>query len=46
MKVEEVISFLREAEEHTYSLQDKYYLSKVRDTLWRMKDCDFFTHKE
>ena len=39
MEVKEVISFLENAKEHTYSYQDKYYLSKAIDTLCHMKEC-------
>lgn len=42
MKVDEVIDFLREAKNHTYSSEDKYYLSRAIDTLWNMKDCGKF----
>lgn len=41
-KVDEVIDFLREAQNHTYSSEDKYYLSLAIDTLYHMKDCGKF----
>lgn len=41
-KVNEVIDFLREAQNHTYSSEDKYYLSHAIDTLWHMKECGKF----
>ena len=44
MEVEEVISFLKEAKEHTYSSQDKYHLLMAIDTLWHMKECCCFNH--
>lgn len=42
VKFKEVIDFLLEAENHTYSSEDKFYLSKVIDTLYRMKECEKF----
>ena len=44
MEVKEVINFLEKAKEHTYSSQDKYYLSMAIDTLWHMKECGCFNH--
>lgn len=44
MEVKEVISFLENATERTYSSQDKYYLSKAIDTLCHMKDCGCFNY--
>lgn len=38
MKVNEVIDFLREAKNHTYSCVDKCYLSQAIETLYRMKE--------
>ena len=42
MEVKEVINFLSEAKNHTYSSEDKYYLSKAIDTLYNMKECGCF----
>ena len=44
MEVEEVINFLKDAKEHTYSSQDKCYLSMAIETLWHMKECGCFNH--
>lgn len=44
MEVEEVISFLEKAKEHTYSSSDKYYLSMASHTLYHMKECGCFNH--
>lgn len=41
-KVDEVIDFLREVQNHTYSSEDKYYLSHAIDTFWYMKECGKF----
>lgn len=41
-KVDEVINFLKEAYNHTYSSEDKYYLLNAIYTLWRMKECGKF----
>ena len=45
MKIKEVIAFLSEAKNHTYSSEDKYYLSKTIDTLYRMEDLTFYQNK-
>ena len=42
MEVKEVIDFLIESKNHTYSSEDKYYLSKAIDTLYHMKECGCF----
>lgn len=42
MKFNEVIDFLREAKNHTYSSEDKYYLSHAIETLYYMKACGKF----
>jgi len=44
MKVKEVIDFLNEAKNHTYSSEDKYYLSKAIHTLYHMKECNCFNY--
>lgn len=44
MEVKEVINFLSEAKNKTYSSEDKYYLSKAIDTLYHMKECGCFNH--
>ena len=44
MEVKEVINFLSEAKNHTYSSEDKYYLSKAIDRLYRMKECSCFKY--
>ena len=41
-KVSDVIEFLRNAENKTFSSEDKYFLSKARDVLYNMKDCNCF----
>lgn len=41
-KVDEVIDFLKEAYNHTYSSEDKYYFLHVIDILWDMKKCGKF----
>lgn len=45
MRMKEVIDFLNEVKNHTYSSEDKYYLSKTIDTLYRMKDLTFYQNK-
>ena len=42
MKVDNVIDFLQNAKEHTYSLKDKYKLNEAIDVLYNMKDCNCF----
>lgn len=44
MEVKEVISFLENAKDCTYSAQDQYYLSMAIDTLCHMKECGCFNH--
>ena len=44
MEVKEVINFLNEAKKHTYSSEDKYYLSKAIDTIYWMEECGCFNH--
>ena len=44
MEVKEVIDFLSKAKNHTYSSEDKCYLSKAIDTLSHMKECGCFNH--
>lgn len=44
MEVQEVIEFLRNAKDKTYSSQDKYYLENAIDTLYHMKDSGCFNH--
>jgi hypothetical protein len=44
MEIKEVIDFLSEAKKHTYSIKDKYWLSKAIDTLYHMKECSCFNH--
>ena len=44
LKVKEVIDFLSEAKNHTYSSEDKYNLSKAIDTLYHMKECNCFNY--
>ena len=45
MGIKEVINFLSETKNHTYSSEDKYYLSKAIDTLYHMKDLTFYQNK-
>lgn len=42
MKFKEIINFLLEAENHTYNSEDKFYISKVIDILYCMKECGKF----
>ena len=44
MEVNDVIDFLKKAQNKTYSSQDKYFLSMAIDTLWYMKNCGCFNH--
>lgn len=37
VKTDEVIDFLREAKNHTYSSEDTYYLSRAIEVLLHMK---------
>ena len=41
-KADEVIDFLKDAYNHTYSSEDKYYLLHAIDTLLHMKECGKF----
>ena len=44
MEVKEAISFLKKAQNKTYSSQDKYFLGNAIDTLYHMKECGCFNH--
>lgn len=44
MEVQEVIEFLKNAKDKTYSSQDKYNLENAIETLYHMKDCGCFNH--
>jgi len=44
MEFDDVIDFLKKAQDKTYSSQDKYHLSMAIDTLWHMKECGCFNH--
>ena len=40
--VNQVIDFLREAQNHTYNSTEKYHIDKCIDALYHMKDSNCF----
>jgi len=44
MEFNDVINFLKKAQNKTYSSQDKYFLGNAINTLYHMKECNCFNH--
>ena len=42
MEFNNVIDFLKKAQNKTYSSQDKFFLENAIDTLYHMKECGCF----
>ncbi len=45
MKVDEVIAFLKDARNKTFSSEDRYHLLQAVDVLYNMKICNCFKDK-
>ena len=40
MNINEVINYLKDAKNHTYDSNEKYYIHKCIEALYHMKECN------